>query len=88
MPVVLHREFRVGHLDQLVAWHELARHGVTITGPELSTLDVWTDTHVLHAYTVNNLDTYWRNITNQLATLPPTRRSRSSTTPAAGVGLG
>ncbi|SCF23409.1 hypothetical protein [Micromonospora chokoriensis] len=68
VPLVLHREFRVGHLDELVAWHELARHGVTITGPELSTLDVWTDTHVLHTYTVNNLDTYWRTITKQLAT--------------------
>ena len=68
VPVVLHREFRVGHLDPLVAWHELARHGVTVTGPDLSTLAIWTDSHVLQRYTVDNLDTYWRTITDQLAT--------------------
>ena len=71
VPVVLHREFRVGHLDQLVAWHELAWHGVTVTGPELSTLCIWTDMRVLHEYTVNNLDAYWRNITGELATSSP-----------------
>jgi hypothetical protein len=85
VPVVLHHQFRVGHLDQLVAWHELARHGVTVTGPELSTLGIWTDMQVLHEYTANNLDTYWRNIAGQLATSPPTSQRRSSTTPAAGV---
>ncbi|MEH1166411.1 aminoglycoside adenylyltransferase domain-containing protein [Micromonospora sp. CPCC 205539] len=68
VPVVLHREFRIGHLDPLVAWHELARHGVTVTGPQLSTLGIWTDSHVLRAYTVDNLDTYWRTITGHLAT--------------------
>jgi len=66
VPVVLQHEFHVGHLDQLVAWHELAWHGVTVTGPELSTLGIWTDLRVLHAYTANNLDTYWRNIAGQL----------------------
>ncbi|MDG4782451.1 DUF4111 domain-containing protein [Micromonospora sp. WMMD961] len=67
VPVVLHREFRIGHLDHLVAWHELARHGVTVTGPQLSTLDIWTDRQILQAYTVDNLDTYWRTVTDQLA---------------------
>lgn len=71
MPVVLHHEFRVARLDQLVAWHELAWHGVTVTGPELSTLGIWADMRVLHAYTVNNLDTYWRNVAGQLATSSP-----------------
>jgi Domain of unknown function (DUF4111) len=29
-------------------------------GPELETLDIWTDDGVLRAHTVANLDTYWR----------------------------
>nr|MDT0656405.1 DUF4111 domain-containing protein [Micromonospora sp. DSM 115978] len=65
VPVVLHREFRIGHLDHLVAWHELARHGITVTGPQLSTLGIWTDRQVLRDYTVENLDTYWRTFTAQ-----------------------
>ncbi|MEU8207886.1 aminoglycoside adenylyltransferase domain-containing protein [Micromonospora sp. NPDC049044] len=67
VPVMLHRDFRLGQLDPVVAWHELARHGVTVAGPQLSTLDIWTDTHVLKRYTVDNLDTYWRAISDQLA---------------------
>jgi hypothetical protein len=43
-----------------VSWHELARHGVTVTGPPVATLDVWTDDDVLRSYTLGNLDTYWR----------------------------
>ncbi len=43
-----------------VAWHELARHGITVTGPALDTLDIWTDDALLRAFTIDNLDTYWR----------------------------
>jgi hypothetical protein len=43
-----------------VAWHELARHGVTVVGPPVDTLEVWTDDDLLRAHTVDNLDTYWR----------------------------
>lgn len=43
-----------------VAWHELARHGVTVIGPPLESLGIWTDDAVLRAYTIDNLDTYWR----------------------------
>jgi Domain of unknown function (DUF4111) len=71
VPVVLHREVRIGHLDQLVAWHELAWHGVTVTGPERSTLGIWTDRQVLHEHTVGNLDTYWRDVAAQLAASSP-----------------
>ena len=67
VPVVLNHEFRVANLDQLVAWHELAWHGVTVTGPEPSTLGIWTDKQALREYTANNLDTYWRNIAGKLA---------------------
>jgi hypothetical protein len=43
-----------------VAWHELARHGVTVSGPALDTLDIWTDDALLRDHTIDNLDTYWR----------------------------
>jgi hypothetical protein len=43
-----------------VAWHELARHGVTVVGPPLADLGIWTDDAVLRAFTIDNLDTYWR----------------------------
>jgi hypothetical protein len=43
-----------------VSWHELARHGVTVAGPPLETLGIWTDDAVLREFTVHNLDTYWR----------------------------
>jgi hypothetical protein len=43
-----------------VSWHELARHGVTVAGPPVESLGVWTDDEVLRAYTIDNLDTYWR----------------------------
>src|SRR6476469_4962602 len=67
VPVVLNHEFRVANLDQLVAWHELAWHGVTVTGPELSSIGIWTDKLARREYTANNLDTYWRNIAGKLA---------------------
>ncbi|WP_185759066.1 aminoglycoside adenylyltransferase domain-containing protein [Kribbella jejuensis] len=51
----------------MVAWHELASAGITITGPELSTLTVWTDKQALREYTVGNLDTYWRRNAEGLA---------------------
>lgn len=43
-----------------VAWHELARHGLTVIGPSLDTLEIWTDDARLRASTIDNLDTYWR----------------------------
>jgi hypothetical protein len=43
-----------------VSWHELARHGVTVHGPPVGSLGIWTDDDVLRAHTIENLDTYWR----------------------------
>ena len=42
-----------------VTWHELARHGVTVHGPAIEDVHVWTDQHVLRAYTHANLRDYW-----------------------------
>ncbi|HEY3531382.1 MAG TPA: aminoglycoside adenylyltransferase domain-containing protein [Nocardioides sp.] len=43
-----------------VSWHELARHGVTVSGPPVESLGIWTDDDALRAHTIHNLDTYWR----------------------------
>ena len=55
----------------IIAWHELARAGITIAGPELSTLEIWTDEKALRAYTVENLDTYWRRNAEGLTRVTP-----------------
>ena len=43
-----------------VSWHELAGHGVAAVGPPAASLGIWTDPGLLRAYTIDNLDTYWR----------------------------
>ncbi|WP_134105870.1 aminoglycoside adenylyltransferase domain-containing protein [Kribbella pratensis] len=55
----------------IIAWHELARAGITVAGPELSTLEIWTDEKALRAYTVENLDTYWRRNAEGLTRVSP-----------------
>jgi hypothetical protein len=57
--------------SRMIVWHELAQAGITVTGPELSTLQVWTDKQALHDYTVDNLDTYWRRNAEGLARATP-----------------
>lgn len=42
-----------------VTWHELARHGVTVRGPDLEEGRTWTDARALRAYTHGNLESYW-----------------------------
>lgn len=71
VPVVLHHHFeRDGQLDALIAWHELAWHGVTITGTPHEELDIWTSQEALVDFTVENLDTYWRANAEGLAKMP------------------
>jgi hypothetical protein len=62
VPTVFQHEFAERSRFEIgpVAWHELARHGVTVQGPPLDTLGIWTDDDVLRAHTIDNLDTYWR----------------------------
>jgi hypothetical protein len=43
-----------------VSWHELAGHGITVVGPPVDSLEIWTDDDVLRDHTIDNLDTYWR----------------------------
>lgn len=56
--------------DGVVAWHELARHGVTVAGRPHESLDIWTSEDELRAFTRGNLDTYWRGIAEELAAAP------------------
>jgi hypothetical protein len=56
---------------RLVTWHELARSGITVLGPDVSTLGVWTDEQALREYTIGNLDTYWRRNAEGLARATP-----------------
>jgi hypothetical protein len=43
-----------------VTWHTLARHGIAVRGPEPERLGVRTDPAELSAWTVENLNGYWR----------------------------
>jgi hypothetical protein len=72
VPCVLHHFFedeRPVH-DGVVAWHELARHGITVAGPPHEDLGIWTDDEALRDFTRTNLDTYWRRNAEALAEMP------------------
>jgi hypothetical protein len=43
-----------------VTWHTLARHGIAIRGPAPGFLAIRTDPAELRAWTIDNLDSYWR----------------------------
>jgi hypothetical protein len=43
-----------------VTWHTLARHGIAIRGPEPARLDIRADADELGAWTLDNLNGYWR----------------------------
>jgi hypothetical protein len=53
-----------------VTWHELARHGITVRGPALSEVEIWTDDAELRRYSHENLGTYWREQADALAQFP------------------
>lgn len=56
--------------DAMVAWHELAWHGVTVSGPPIGSLGIWTSTERLVDFTRGNVDTYWRGNAEALAAMP------------------
>jgi hypothetical protein len=53
-----------------VTWHELAHHGVTVRGPELAGVEIWTDDAELRRYTHDNLGSYWAGEAASLARFP------------------
>ena len=70
-PVILHGHFEEqGRLDPEIAWHELARNGLTVTGPPVEALGIWTSPRALAEFTRNNLDTYWRATAEALQAMP------------------
>ncbi|RHW26156.1 DUF4111 domain-containing protein [Nocardioides immobilis] len=70
VPTILGGYFSEGVLDPVIAWHELARSGITVHGPPLADLAVWTSPDVLRDHTLDNLDTYWRANAEALAKMP------------------
>ena len=72
VPAVLMHTFREHARNEVspVCWHELARHGITVAGPPLDDLVIWTDDAVLRDFTVDNLDTYWRRQAEGCAARP------------------
>lgn len=56
--------FGVGERERFdvnpVTWHTLARHGIAVRGPEPDRLEIRTDPAELRAWTLGNLDGYWR----------------------------
>jgi len=58
---VVNGEFRPDRAQpDPVLWATLDRHGVTIRGPEASTLGVGPDPDWLRSWNVENLESYWR----------------------------
>jgi hypothetical protein len=70
VPAVLMQAFEVRDAYDPVSRHELARHGVTVAGPPVETLDIWTDDAALREHTIDNLDTYWRRQAESCAADP------------------
>lgn len=72
VPCVLHHLFEEEQKvhDGVVCWHELARHGITVTGRPHRELGIWTSQDALLAFTRGNLDTYWRLNAEALTAMP------------------
>ena len=89
VPTVLHRHFEAeGRGDAEITWHELAWHGVTVAGPPISELNVWTDQDRLLAFTRDNLDTYWRAAPRPWPRCRPRARSSGRAAGASSVSPG
>lgn len=45
-----------------VTWQTVARRGIPCRGPRPEALEIWTDAEFLAAWTLNNLEVYWRRL--------------------------
>jgi hypothetical protein len=72
VPCILAGDFREAFRYDVspVTWHELAWHGLTLRGPDLADVDVWTDLPALRRFTHDNLSSYWEPHVRELATFP------------------
>jgi Nucleotidyltransferase domain len=50
-----------------ITWYTLATHGVTVRGPAPSTLGIPTDVEARIRFVVDNLQTYWSNLADDVA---------------------
>ncbi|HEY9562888.1 MAG TPA: aminoglycoside adenylyltransferase domain-containing protein [Nocardioides sp.] len=80
VPCTLHRIFEPEARRDIspVTWHELAHHGVTVHGTDLSALQVWTSQQALLDFTRDNLDTYWRGHAEALPAFPSEAATEAS----------
>lgn len=72
VPCILGGQWRdEGRFDvSPVTWHELARHGVTVRGPHLAEVEIWTDQQTLRSFTHGNLESYWADQAASLRQFP------------------
>jgi hypothetical protein len=71
VPCTLDGAFRVGRVDlHPVTWHELARHAVTVRGPEPARVRVHADEHELRTYAAGTLEDYWTARIEKLRNAP------------------
>jgi hypothetical protein len=72
LPFVHERKFeRAGRFEiNPVTWHELARHGITVRGPELTGASVWTDDRALWEFSHGNLTSYWAKVGEAMVDRP------------------
>lgn len=71
-PSVLGGDFAVAHHPDatMVTWHELAERGITVHGPPIEQLDIFTSQEVLRLNTRANLQSYWLARTRSLEGAP------------------
>jgi Domain of unknown function (DUF4111) len=67
-----------------VTWHTLARYGVGCRGPTPTDVEIWADPQVLAAWTLGNLDSYWRRLLDRAGRLP-SRWGVAALTPSVAV---
>ncbi len=63
-PVVSYSDgiFELGYFDiNPVTWYELKETGITVFGPEISTLDLQADIGQVREYVFENINSYWRH---------------------------
>lgn len=72
VPCILAGDFRDEDRFEVspVSWHELAWHGVTVRGPVLRDVEVWTDLPALQTFSHENLASYWAPNVKALADFP------------------
>jgi hypothetical protein len=53
-----------------ITWHTLARYGVACRGPAPADIEIWNDSAAVAAWTLENLDSYWRKLLDHAGRVP------------------